>query len=78
MLEALHRPVRFVGCEAQETAAGKGVIFTMNVYTGMVSAVVQDAPHIRADPAEIEDIVKGLVHRGRGRDRIVVTVMGDI
>ncbi len=50
----------------------------MHIDAGMVPAMVQDAPHIRTDPANVEDIVERFVNGGRGRDSVVIAIVCDV
>jgi hypothetical protein len=78
VLEAMPGGAGLVGGEAEDAATGEGVVFSMEVDAGVVPAMVEDAPHVRVDAAEVEGIVEGLVDDGRGRDGVVVAVVCDI
>lgn len=78
VLEAVDGLVLLVWCEAQKAAAGKSVIFAVDVDTGVMPAVVQDAPHVGTDAADIEDVIESLVYRFAGGNRAVVGVVGDV
>ena len=78
VLEAVPPGAGLVGGEAEDAAAGEGVVFAVEVDAGVVAAVVQDAPHVGVDAAEVEGIVEGLVDQRRGGDCVVIAVVGDI
>jgi hypothetical protein len=50
----------------------------MEIDAGVMAAMMEDAPHVRADAAQIEDIVQGFVDARPGRDSVVVAVMRDV
>ena len=67
-----------MGREAKDAASCKRVIFAVKIDAGVVAAMMEDTPHVRADSAEIEDIVQRLVYERPGRDGVVVAVVGDV
>ena len=50
----------------------------MHVNAGVMSAMVENPPHVRADPTQIEHIVQRLVDRRLRADRIVVAVVRNV
>jgi hypothetical protein len=61
VLEPVHRYAGIVRGKAEEAAAFDGIVLAMEVDAGVVSAMVEDAPHVRADAAQVEDVVQGFV-----------------
>ena len=65
-------------CKTKQAAPLNRIILAMQIDAGMVPPVMQNTPHVRADPAEIEDIIQALVDRRARGDCVMVAVMGDI
>jgi hypothetical protein len=40
--------------------------------------MMEDTPHVRVDPTNIENVVQNFVYRPRRRDGVVVTVVRDV
>src|SRR5277367_6799511 len=78
VLEPVPWRVGFMRGKAKDAASRKRVIFAVEIDAGVMAAMMQDAPHVRADSAQIEDIVQSLVDARPGRDRVVIAVMGDV
>src|SRR5271168_1530032 len=68
----------FIWCKAKDAASRKRIIFAVEIDAGVMSAMVEDTPHVRTDSAQIEDIVQGLVNARPGRDGVVIAVVGDV
>lgn len=62
VLKAVPWRPRFMGRKPEDAAAGKRIVFAVEIYTGVVTAMMEDSPHVRVDAAKIEDIVERLVH----------------
>src|SRR5580658_8055233 len=78
VLEAVPRRAGFMGGKAKDAASGKRIIFAVEVDAGVMAPVMEDTPHVRADSAQIEDIVQGFVDARPGRDGVVIAVMGNV
>jgi hypothetical protein len=50
----------------------------VEIDAGVMAPMMEDTPHVRADSAQIEDIVQGFVDVRPGRDGVVIAVMGDV
>ena len=78
MLKAVHARAGFMGRKPKNASAGERVVFAVEIDAGVVAAMMENAPHVRADSADIEDIIQELVYGGHGRDGVVVAVVGDV
>jgi hypothetical protein len=78
VLKPLQIGARFVGRKPEDSASGECVVFTVEIDAGMVSSMMEDAPHVRVDAAKIENIVQDFVYGWRRGDRIMIAVMGDV
>ncbi len=78
MLEALHPGAGFVGRKAKDASSSKCVVLTVEIDAGVVAPMMEDTPHVRVDPANIESVVQDFVYRPRRRDGIVITVMRNV
>src|SRR5271155_2491726 len=78
VLEAVPRRAGFMGGKAKDAASRKRIIFASEIDAGVMAAMMEDTPHVRADSAQIEDIVQGLVDARPGRDGVVIAVVGDV
>src|SRR5580704_6735276 len=78
VLEPVPWRVGFMRGKAKDAASRKRIIFAMEIDAGVMAAMMQDAPHVRADSAQIEDIVQGFIYARPGRDGVVIAVMRDI
>ena len=78
VLEPLQRAAGFVGRKTKDAASRKRVVFTVEIDAGVVAPMMEDAPHVRVDAANIENIVQDFVYRPHRRDGIVVAVVRDV
>src|SRR5208282_1153856 len=78
VLEAVPRRPGFIGGKAKDAASRKRIIFTVEIDAGVMAPMMDDTPHVRADSAQIEDIVEGFVDARTGRDGVVIAVMGNV
>jgi len=51
--------------KAKDAASRKRIIFAVEIDAGVMAPMMEDTPHVRADSAQIEDIVEVLLTRGR-------------
>src|ERR1700733_7973579 len=49
VLEAMLRRAGFIRGKAKDAASGKRIIFSMKIDAGMMAAMMEDTPHVRAD-----------------------------
>ena len=61
VLKPVHRRAGIMRGKAEEAAAFNGIIFAVEIDAGVVPAMVEDAPHVRADAAQVEDVVQRFV-----------------
>lgn len=78
VLEPMQGRARFMRRKSKDAPPRKRVVFAVDVDAGVVASVMEDAPHVRVDSANIEDIVQDLVYRWHRRDGVVVAVMGNV
>src|SRR5271154_7181418 len=78
VLEPVPRRAGFIGGEAKDAASRKRIIFAMEIDAGVMAAMMENTPHVRADSAQIENIVQGFVDTRPGRDGVVIAVMSDV
>ena len=78
VLEPVPARAGFMGRKPKDAASRKRVVFAVEIDAGVVAAMMEDAPHVRVDSANIEDIVQGLVYGRHRRDGVVVAVVGDV
>jgi hypothetical protein len=78
VLEPVQARTGFMGRKPKDSASCKRVVFPVEIDAGMVAPMMEDSPHVRIDSANIEGIIQGFVYQGRGRDCVVIAVMGDI
>src|SRR5271170_6443322 len=78
VLKAVPRRAGFMGGKAKDATSRKRIIFAVEIDAGVMAPMVEDTPHVRADPAQIEDIVQGFVDARPGRDGVVIAVMSDV
>ena len=78
VLEPVPGCARFVWRKAKDAASGKRVIFPMQIDAGVVPSMMQDAPHVRIDSTDIENIIQSFVYRPERRNRIVVAVVRNV
>jgi hypothetical protein len=53
-----------MGRKPKDAASRKRVVFAVEIDAGVVAPMMQDAPHVRVDSANIEDIVQRLFTDG--------------
>src|SRR5271155_237904 len=68
----------FIGRKAKDAASRKRVIFAVEIDAGVMAPMMEDAPHVRTNSAQVEDIVQGFVYERPGRYGVVIAVMGDV
>ena len=78
VLEAVPGRPGFIGRKAKNAASRKRIIFAVEIDAGVMAPMMQDTPHVRADSAQVEDIVQRFVDERPGRDSVVIAVMGDV
>src|SRR5208282_6743031 len=78
VLEPVPGRAGFIGGKAKDAASRERIIFAVEIDAGVMTAMMENTPHVRADSAQIEDIVQGLVDARPGRDGVVIAVMGDV
>src|ERR1700749_278876 len=64
--------------EPEDSAPRKSVVFTVEIDAGVVASMVEDAPHVGTDSAEVEDVVQRLVDEWPGGDGVVVADVGNV
>src|SRR5258708_34465287 len=57
VLETVPWRAGFIRCKAKDAASRKRIIFAVEIDAGMMAAMMETAPHLRADSAQIEAIV---------------------
>ena len=67
-----------MGGKAKDAASRKRIIFAVEIDAGVMATMMEDTPHVRADSAQIEDIVQGFVDVRPRRDGVVIAIMGDV
>src|SRR5579863_3258670 len=78
VLEALQGHPGFMRCKPKDAASRKRVVFPLKVDAGVMTSMMEDAPHVGADSANIENIVQGFVDRSHRRDGVVVAVVCNV
>jgi len=78
VLEAVHPSARFVGRKPKDAAPRKCIVFALEIDAGVVAAMMENAPHVRADSANIENVIQEFVNRRHRRDGVVVAVVCDV
>src|SRR5208282_4097659 len=78
VLEAVPRRAGFMGSKAKDAASRKRIIFAVEIDAGVMAPMMEDTPHVRADSAQIEDIVQGFIDPRPGRESVVSAVVGDV
>src|SRR5258706_6291797 len=78
VLEPVPRRAAFIGGKAKDAASRKRIIFAVEIDARVMAPMMEDTPHVRADSAQIEDIVQSLVDARSGRNGVVIAVMGDV
>src|ERR1700733_10559500 len=66
VLEPVPRRASFVRRKTKDAAARNRIIFLMDIDAGVMAAMMKETPHVRADSAQIEDVVQGLVDERPG------------
>src|SRR5271166_7075419 len=77
VLELVPRRAGFIGGKAKDAASRKRIILAVEIDAGVMAPMMEDAPHVRADSTQIEDIVQGFVDARPGRNGVVIAVMGN-
>ena len=67
-----------MGRKAKNAASRKRIVFTVEIDAGVMAPMMEDAPHVGADSAQIEDVVQGFVDDRPGRDGVVIAVVRDV
>ena len=62
VLEAVIARAGFMGRKPKDAATRKGVIFAVEIDARVVPSMMKDTPHVRADSANIENIVQSFVY----------------
>src|SRR5208337_4706032 len=62
VLEAMQARAGFMGGKAKDAASRKCIVFALEIDAGVVAAMMENAPHVRADAANIENIVQKLIY----------------
>ncbi len=62
VLEPVPARAGFIGRKPKDAASRKRVIFAVEIDAGVMASMMEDTPHVRADSANIEDIVQGFVY----------------
>src|SRR5271163_3429902 len=75
VLEAVPRRAGFMGGKAKDAASRKRIIFAVEIDAGVMAPMMEDTPHVRADSAQIEDVVQSFVDERPGRDGVVIAIM---
>ena len=78
MLEPLQGQSGFVRRKSKDASPGKRVVLTVKIDAGVVTAVMEDSPHVRTDPSHIENIVQSFVDRSHRRNGVVVAIVRDV
>src|SRR5258708_26242035 len=66
VLEPVPWGAGFMGGKAKDTASRKRIIFAVEIDARVMAPMMEDTPHVRADSAQIEDIVQSLIAPGSG------------
>jgi len=78
VLEPVMAHVGLIRRKPKDAASRKRVVFALEIDAGVVPTMMENSPHVRADSANIENIVQGFVYGGHRRDSVVVAVVGDV
>src|ERR1700746_2313062 len=78
VLETVPWRTGFIRCKAKDAASRKRIIFAVQIDAGVMAAMMEDTPHVRADSAQVEDIVQAFIDARPRRDGVVIAVMGDV
>src|SRR5277367_5334106 len=68
VLEAVPRRAGFMWGKAKDAASRKRIVFALEINAGVMAPMMEYPPHVRADSAQIEDVVQGFVDARPGRN----------
>src|ERR1700739_227412 len=78
VLETVIACARFMGRKPKDAASRKRIIFAVEIDAGVVPSMMEYPPHIRADSANIKNIVQGFVYGRHRRNGVVIAIVGDV
>ena len=60
VLEPVHARAWLMGRKSKDAASGKRIVFALEIDAGVVAAMMENAPHVRVDSANIKNIIQEL------------------